>query len=97
MVDEPESIGGSDQHPNPAQYLLSALVSCTAITMKMYADNKGWDVGSINRDVKMKEIIETESIDSIWIGGRLPDKNREEVVKDFCYQFQYCSSPNTQN
>lgn len=57
MVDEPESIGGSDQHPNPAQYVLSALASCTAITIKMYANNKGWDVGNINVDVKMKEVI----------------------------------------
>ena len=57
MVDEPESIGGSNQYPNPAQYLLSALASCTAITIKMYADNKGWDVGNINVDVNMKEVI----------------------------------------
>ena len=57
MVDEPESIGGSNQYPNPAQYLLSALASCTAITIKMYADNKKWNVGEINVDVKMKEVI----------------------------------------
>ena len=57
MVDEPESIGGSDQYPNPAQYLLSALASCTAITIKMYADNKKLNVGEINVDVKMKEVI----------------------------------------
>ena len=57
MVDEPESIGGSNQYPNPAQYLLSALASCTAITIKMYADKKKWNVGEINVDVKMKEVI----------------------------------------
>ena len=57
MVDEPESIGGSNQYPNPAQYLLSALASCTAITIKMYANNKKWNVGEINVDVKMKEVI----------------------------------------
>lgn len=57
MVDEPESIGGTDKYPNPAQYLLSALASCTAITIKMYADNKKWNVGEINVDVKMKEVI----------------------------------------
>ncbi len=57
MVDEPKSIGGADQYPNPAQYVLSALASCTAITIKMYADNKGWDVGNINVDVNMKEVI----------------------------------------
>ena len=55
MVDEPESLGGSDSYPNPAQYLLSALASCTAITIKMYANNKGWDVGKISVDVKLKE------------------------------------------
>ena len=57
MVDEPESIGGSNQYPNPAQYLLSALASCTAITIKMYADNKKLNVGEINVDVKIKEVI----------------------------------------
>ena len=57
MVDEPESIGGSNQYPNPAQYLLSALASCTAITIKMYANNKKWNVCEINVDVKMKEVI----------------------------------------
>ena len=57
LVDEPKSIGGSDQYPNPAQYVLSALAACTAITIKMYAENKGWDVGKSNVDVKMKDVI----------------------------------------
>ena len=57
MVDEPESIGGNDRYPNPAQYLLSALASCTAITIKMYANNKGWNIGNINVDVKLKEVL----------------------------------------
>ena len=57
MVDEPKSIGGSNQYPNPAQYLLSALASCTAITIKMYADKKKWNIGEINVDVNMKEVI----------------------------------------
>ena len=65
-VDEPISIGGSDSYPNPAQYLLSALASCTAITMKMYANNKGWDVGDIDVDVKLKDVLsEGKSIKKI--------------------------------
>ena len=59
LVDEPESVGGGDHHPNPPQYLLSALASCTAITIKMYANNKGWDVGNIDVDVKLK-IVQSE-------------------------------------
>ena len=58
-VDEPVSIGGSDSYPNPPQYLLSALASCTAITIKMYANNKGWNVGNIDVDVKMK-VVQSE-------------------------------------
>jgi putative redox protein len=59
LVDEPQSVGGGDQHPNPPQYLLSALASCTAITIKMYANNKGWHVGNIDVDVKMK-VVQSE-------------------------------------
>jgi putative redox protein len=59
IVDEPESVGGGDLHPNPPQYLLSALASCTAITIKMYAKNKGWEVGNIDVDVKMK-VVQSE-------------------------------------
>ena len=66
MVDEPISIGGSDSFPNPAQYLLTALASCTAITIKMYANNKGWDLGNINVDVKLKDVLsEGKSIKKI--------------------------------
>ena len=66
MVDEPISLGGSDSFPNPAQYLLTALASCTAITIKMYANNKRWDVGNINVDVKLKDVLsEGKSIKKI--------------------------------
>ncbi len=45
VVDEPVGSGGGDAGPSPTRLLAAALASCTAITVRMYANRKGWDLG----------------------------------------------------
>ncbi len=47
IADEPEHKGGTDQGPTPTELLAASLASCTAITIEMYADRKGWDLGDV--------------------------------------------------
>ena len=46
-VDEPPEQGGKDAGPAPIKLLAGSLAGCTAITIEMYADRKGWDVDGI--------------------------------------------------
>ncbi|MCF6347152.1 MAG: alpha/beta fold hydrolase [Flavobacteriaceae bacterium] len=47
LVDEPKKYGGKDAGMSPYELLLASLGSCTAITLRMYADRKEWDLREI--------------------------------------------------
>jgi putative redox protein len=52
VADEPRRAGGDDEGPSPEELLAASLASCTAITIEMYAQRKGWDVGPVEVDVQ---------------------------------------------
>lgn len=53
LSDEPENVeGGKDQGPDPYDYLLMSLGSCTLMTIKMYANRKGWELDDIYMELR---------------------------------------------
>lgn len=50
-ADEPLDKGGTDEAPTPGAMMMGALGSCIAITCKLYAEHKGWDLQGV--DVKL--------------------------------------------
>jgi putative redox protein len=51
-ADEPVAAGGGDVGPSPSGLLLSALVACTATTLRMYATRKGWELATLDVEVR---------------------------------------------
>lgn len=42
VADEPPALGGADAGPSPFAHVLAGLAACTGITLRMYAEHKGW-------------------------------------------------------
>jgi len=53
VIDEPTTAGGTDTGPSPTRLLAASLAGCTAITVEMYAERKGWEVGKVEVAVEV--------------------------------------------
>ncbi len=84
IADEPTEVGGKDLGFAPGELLASSLGACTAITLRMYANRKGWDLTDAKVEVtfewneeKTKSIINRK----IALFGTLDDTQRERLLK----------------
>jgi len=80
VADEPPALGGSDAGPTPYDYLLTALGSCTAITVRMYADRKGWPLETVTVRVEHGRIHAKDCEECETKSGRI---DRIELELEF--------------
>lgn len=58
--DEPLDKGGENRGPAPYDFILAALATCTAATLRMYADRKGFALEGVDLELEM-EVEKTET------------------------------------
>jgi putative redox protein len=83
VVDEPADAGGTDTGPRPTQLLASSLAGCTAITIELYAERKGWDLDGLEVAVDMQSDAErkpTHFTVEVGLPAGLDDEQRKRLM-----------------
>lgn len=94
VADEPVAYGGGNEGPSPYEYLLAALGACTGMTIRMYAQSKGWPLEEVvvrlshkkihaedcrDCDEKAPKIVSIER--ELEFHGELDDAQRQRLLE----------------
>ncbi len=79
-ADEPASVGGADTGPSPYELLAAALGACTSMTLRMYAERKGWALGRIVVKVRHARIYAADCADCETRDGLVEEFVREILI-----------------
>ncbi|RYG20924.1 MAG: OsmC family peroxiredoxin [Chitinophagaceae bacterium] len=84
-ADEPQELGGTDEGMTPGALLLASLGSCTAITIRMYADRKEIPLTYIKIELAICPEVEMDKSTTITrkieLQGDLTDAQRERLMQ----------------
>ena len=85
LMDVDASKGGGDSGPDPHELLLASLGACTVMTVKMYADRKGWPIDSIDAKAshateRTDEGMRHRFVVDMTIKGDLDEEQRARLI-----------------
>lgn len=86
-ADEPVAVGGTETGPSPFQLAASALVACTAMTVRLYAQRKGFPVTTIDVSVEVLKADADQGrprdafVRKLTLGGDLTDEQKQKCVE----------------
>ena len=76
-ADEPRAVGGDDRGPGPYDYLLAGLGACTSMTVRMYAERKGWPLERVSVRLQHDRIYAEDCTDCETTEGKIDEIKRE--------------------
>ena len=81
LADEPAAVGGNETGPDPYELLLSSVGACTAMTIRMYAERKGWPLQDVNVSLKHERRYDKDCEGCEQTPQRLENINRFIALK----------------
>ncbi len=84
VSDEPLDVGGKDLGLKPGELFAASLASCTGITLRMYADRKGWNLEETMIDVTVESNTAEKNSKinmSIRLFGNLDETQRARLLE----------------
>ncbi len=80
--DEPVDAGGADAGPSPHEFLLAALGTCTSMTVKMYAERKGWPLERVEVQLTQDKREGVHVMQrTVRLEGALDDEQRARLLE----------------
>jgi putative redox protein len=82
VADEPTNVSGSDVGPTPFGLLLCGLAACTTMTLRMFAERKGWQLATIEVNVvyNVADDERTSNVRTITVPAELTDDQRARLA-----------------